>query len=73
MSYTVAMVVDKKQCRKRRADLDGQANGTGPFKLKEYVRGQRLILARNDNYYRDPKPQLDEVSFVLGGGSAMTM
>lgn len=37
----------------------------GPFKLKEYVPGQRVILTRNDNYWRkDEKgnqlPYLDE-------------
>ncbi len=28
------------------------ANGTGPFKLESWTKGQELVLARNDNYWR---------------------
>lgn len=73
MSFTAAFVVDKNNVERGGRTWTDKPNGTGPFMLKEYVRGQRLILAKNLNYYRDPQPQLDEVQFILGGGSAMTM
>ncbi|MBI4789745.1 MAG: peptide ABC transporter substrate-binding protein [Chloroflexi bacterium] len=73
LTFPTAFVVDKNNVERGGRTWTDKPNGTGPFKLKEYVRGQRMILAKNENYYRDPKPQLDEVSFVLGGGSAMTM
>lgn len=73
MTFPVAFVVDKNNVERGGRTWTDKPNGTGPFKLKEYVRSQRLILARNDNYYLDPKPQLEEVQFILGGGSAMTM
>jgi peptide/nickel transport system substrate-binding protein len=29
-------------------------NGTGPFKLDHWTQGEELVLARNDNYWREP-------------------
>lgn len=37
--------------------------GSGPFELKEYVRGQRTVLQRNPSYWREGEPYLDEVVF----------
>ena len=44
--------------------------GTGPFRLKEYVAGQRLVLERNSYYWKtDAKgnrlPYLDELVFLF--------
>jgi peptide/nickel transport system substrate-binding protein len=44
--------------------------GTGPFRLKEYVAGQRLVLERNPYYWKtDAKgnrlPYLDELVFLF--------
>ncbi len=30
------------------------ANGTGPFKLESWTQGEELVLARNDDYWREP-------------------
>lgn len=73
MTFPAAFVVDKNNVERGGQTWTDNPNGTGPFKLKEYVRGQRLILVKNANYYRDPMPQVDEVDFILSGGSAMTM
>lgn len=37
--------------------------GTGPFVFKEWVRNDRLVLARNPNYWRKGRPYLDTVVF----------
>ncbi|MDX1435494.1 MAG: ABC transporter substrate-binding protein, partial [Anaerolineales bacterium] len=39
--------------------------GSGPFKVKEWLRGERLVLERNDFYWDQPKPYLDEVVIEL--------
>ena len=38
------------------------AIGTGPYKFKEYVPGERLVLTRNDDYWGE-KPAWDQVTF----------
>jgi peptide/nickel transport system substrate-binding protein len=35
--------------------------GTGPYVFKEWVRGSHIILARNPNYWDQPKPYLDQL------------
>jgi peptide/nickel transport system substrate-binding protein len=37
--------------------------GTGPFKVKEYKRGQKTVLERNPLYWRKGQPYLDGVVF----------
>ncbi|MDB5519783.1 MAG: hypothetical protein JWQ17_6541 [Tardiphaga sp.] len=39
--------------------------GTGPFKFKEWQRGQYIILERNPDYWDAPKPYLDGVIMVI--------
>jgi len=46
--------------------------GLGPFRLKQYVAGQKVVLERNPHYWKaDSKgnrlPYLDEVAFVFVG------
>ena len=35
--------------------------GTGPFMLKEWVRGSHMVMERNPNYYMAGKPYLDRI------------
>jgi peptide/nickel transport system substrate-binding protein len=35
--------------------------GSGPFKFKEWVRGDHITLVRNDRYFKAGKPYLDRV------------
>jgi peptide/nickel transport system substrate-binding protein len=37
----------------------------GPFKMKEWIKGDHLTFVRNDKYYRKPLPYLDEVIFKI--------
>lgn len=39
--------------------------GTGPFMMKEWVRGQTITLARNPNYWRKELPYLDQIVFRM--------
>jgi peptide/nickel transport system substrate-binding protein len=50
--------------------LPSQWSGLGPFRLKEYVAGQRIVLERNPYYWKtDAKgarlPYLDEIVFLF--------
>lgn len=73
LTFPTAYIVDKNNVERGGRAWTNQPNGTGPFKLKEYVRAQRIILAKNEYYYGEIKPKVDEVHFILSGGSAMTM
>jgi peptide/nickel transport system substrate-binding protein len=45
--------------------------GTGPFKFVEWVRGDRVTLAKFDDYHRKGGPYLDKVTFkFIGDASA---
>lgn len=37
--------------------------GTGPFKVKEWVPGSHITLERNEYYWEEGKPYLDEIRF----------
>jgi len=39
--------------------------GTGPFKFKEWVKGSHIHLVRNDAYWQEGKPYLDEIYFKV--------
>ena len=47
-----------------RSNPDNQTPiGTGPFKLKEWVRGSHIHLVRNDDYWQPGKPYLDAIYY----------
>lgn len=71
LTYPTAFVLDKANVESGRNWTD-RPNGSGPFRLKEWKKGERIVLARNENYYRGA-PKLEEVRFLLAGGSSMTM
>lgn len=45
----------------RQAGIMEQPIGTGPFKLKEWSRGSYIILEKNENYWKEGKPYLDQI------------
>jgi peptide/nickel transport system substrate-binding protein len=56
----VGMVVSPTAVDKLGAEFANQGVGAGPFKVREWRRGDRVVLERNDSYWRGPAP-LDEV------------
>lgn len=73
LTFPTAFVVDKNNIERDGANWTQKPNGTGPYRLKEYVSKQRLVLVKNDNYYLDPKPQIAEINFILApGGTPFT-
>ena len=47
------------------ADLRQRCVGTGPFKFKEYVRGQTIDLVRNPDYFVPNRPYLDGIKYLI--------
>jgi peptide/nickel transport system substrate-binding protein len=43
--------------------LKSEPIGTGPFRFDEWVRGDRIVLARNPEYHAKGLPKLDKVVF----------
>ncbi|PKB57418.1 MAG: hypothetical protein BZY73_03350 [SAR202 cluster bacterium Casp-Chloro-G3] len=72
LTYPTAFVLDRDNIEGKGNDWLRQPNGTGPFKLAQYDIGEILRLERNDNYYRK-LAYLDEIDFILSGGTAMLM
>ncbi len=40
-------------------------SGTGPYRLKEWVPGEHVVLERNPNYFKKGLPYLDNIEFHL--------
>ncbi|MSQ13079.1 MAG: peptide ABC transporter substrate-binding protein [Dehalococcoidia bacterium] len=72
LTYPTAYVVDQSNIERLGRNWASQPNGTGPFKLKEYRIGERVVLERNPLYYREPA-KLDRIEYILSGGSPMAM
>jgi oligopeptide transport system substrate-binding protein len=71
ISQPVAYVVDKANVEKG-SDWYEQPNGTGPFKLKEWIKDERLVLEKNDDYYNTPA-KLKNIVIQLYAGNPMTL
>lgn len=71
LSHPVAFVVDRRNLDSD--DILARFNGTGPFRLGEVVPGSHITLLANREYYRDPRPALDQVVYLLSGGEGVTM
>src|SRR2546422_4167804 len=47
------------------AELRQRCVGTGPFRLKEYTRGQMIELERNPEYFVKDRPYLDGIRYPI--------
>jgi ABC-type transport system substrate-binding protein len=66
MAINFGYVVPKDEVEKAGADWGKQPVGTGAFKFKEWVPGQRIVLERNADYFRKGVPYLDQITFEFG-------
>jgi peptide/nickel transport system substrate-binding protein len=46
-------------------EMDSQPVGTGPFEIVEWVKDDRIVLERYDDYWDDNLPYLDELVYRL--------
>ena len=54
----------------RKSQYLAQPIGTGPFKLKEWQRGDHLTFVANQDYFRKGRPYLDQVIFKVVSDAA---
>ena len=66
MGLNFASVVAKEAVEAAGADFGKTAMGTGAFKLADWTIGQKLVFAKNENYWREGLPYLDTVTFEVG-------
>jgi len=50
-------------------DQEASPIGTGPFKFVSYTRSGSVRMARNEDYYIEGMPYLDEVTFKISGNT----
>ncbi len=72
LTYPTAFVLDQENVEANPRSWFREPNGTGPFRLTEYRVGETLKLGRNEHYHLGP-PKLEEVEFILSGGTSMLM
>ena len=72
MTYPIAFVVNADNVTSGGENWTDELVGTGPFVLKSYSIGERMVLSKNPHYWGDPA-YIDEVHLLLAGGSAMAM
>ncbi len=66
MALNFASVVPQEAVEAAGDDFGKSPVGTGAFSLAEWTIGQRLIFAKNDDYWRNGLPYLDQITFEVG-------
>ena len=72
LTYPTGFVLDQENVEANPRNWFREPNGTGPFRLTEYRVGETLKLGRNESYHLGP-PKLEEVEFILSGGTQLLM
>jgi oligopeptide transport system substrate-binding protein len=66
MTYPTAYVLDQENVESGGPTWFETPNGSGPFGLTQYdPENGLIILEKNDNFYREPKPILERVVFLI--------
>ena len=71
LALLFASVVPAERARRLGDDFTDQPLGSGPFVLREWRRGERLVLARNPRYRRPDRPYLDGIVESTGVNSEL--
>ncbi len=71
LTYPTAFVVDRLQIETNPRNWTRKPNGTGPYKLREWRLGERIVLEANERYHLGA-PSVSQVLYELAGGSALT-
>jgi len=64
LAMFAASIVPQKVVTAKAAEFGNDPVGAGAFKLKEWKRGDRVILERNANYWQNDRVKLDGVEWL---------
>jgi oligopeptide transport system substrate-binding protein len=66
LAMTGSFFVPREVASKEGKAFGHKPVGTGPFMVKEWVPGQRIVFTRNPYYWKKGKPYLDSVVYEFG-------
>ena len=66
LAMPFASAVPREVAEQWGEDFSRHVVGSGPFKLDQWVSGQRLVLVKNPNYFIKGEPRLDKVVELSG-------
>ena len=66
VAINFSFAVPKEEIEKYGQDFATHPVGTGAYKLKEWVLGQRVVFEKNSEYFKAGVPKLDEIEFQVG-------
>jgi oligopeptide transport system substrate-binding protein len=66
MAMNFAYIVPKEVVAKEGAGFGHAPVGTGPFILKQWTSGQKIVFVRNPHYFYEGLPYLDGVTLLIG-------
>jgi peptide/nickel transport system substrate-binding protein len=64
LSLTLCSPISPAAIEKYGEDVRQNPVGAGPYILKEWVKGDRIVMVRNENYY-GPKPTVAQLTFKI--------
>lgn len=65
-TFAVSGMISKEYYEKNGHDAAADNPvGTGPFMMKDYVRGSHLMFEKNPNYWQEGKPYLDGLGYMF--------
>jgi len=64
LSMTLCSVISPAAIKKYGEEVRQHPVGAGPYKLQEWVKGDRIVLVRNEKYYGQ-KPTVDKLTFLI--------
>lgn len=72
LTYPTGYIVDQRQIESNPRRWTQKPNGTGPYTLREWRLGERLVLEAYARHHLGP-PSLQRVHFLLSGGSSLIL
>ncbi|HZS87164.1 MAG TPA: ABC transporter substrate-binding protein [Chloroflexota bacterium] len=66
MAMNFAYIVPKEVVAAEGANFGHKPVGTGPFIMKQWIAGQKIVFVRNPHYFLPGVPYLDGVTFLIG-------